>query len=113
MNRRINQRIDLNNPLVVQTKIHKFYNKQVPHHITWVNIENISLNGLCFSSDLNFPVNKNMVLSFKVRLFNFQTTILGTIVWKRKTIDGYTYGLEILSSNIGYIQTVAFFTGKS
>jgi hypothetical protein len=95
---------------MVKGKIQKYKNKHSLSHTTLLKVENMSLTGLRFTSDLNFPVTDELVLSLEFSLLGRNIFLLGTIVWKQKTAVSYIYGFEIISSNIGYMKSVSMLT---
>lgn len=108
MEKRRGERRELKYPVIGKTRIYKFHRQYVLGNSTFVYIENISLNGLRLSSALDFPVSTELILSIEFQLFGIENHILGSIVWKRKNKNEFTYGFEILSANMGYIQSVDF-----
>ncbi|OMP65643.1 PilZ domain-containing protein [Domibacillus epiphyticus] len=103
-------RKDLNIPVKGTVKIHKFKNEYISDHNAFIQVENISLNGLRFSSRLKFPVTKELTVSMDFEIFGMKNQLVGTLAWKRKEMTNYVYGVEIVSANMGYIQSVASLT---
>ena len=110
MEKRRDKRIDLKYPLSVKCRIQKFKDTYGLIRTTSLQVENISMGGLRFSSPLNFPVTQDLVLSLEFTLLGRDCRLLGTIVWKEETSNHYVYGFETTSSNIGYMQSVSLFT---
>jgi hypothetical protein len=106
MGNRRGERRDLKIPVRGKTKIHKYQNQYISSNTALIEVENISINGLRFSSQLDFPVTRELVLSVEFQLLGNTNQIAGVIVWKRKNKNSYTYGFEILSVKMGYIQSV-------
>ena len=100
----------MNFPVKGTIKIYKFKNKYILSSGAFIQVENFSLTGLRLSSNLEFPVTKEMSLSMEFDLFGLKNQIIGNLAWKRKDRNSYIYGIEILSANMGYIQLVASLT---
>ncbi|WP_046180406.1 PilZ domain-containing protein [Domibacillus tundrae] len=110
MKNRRDERKELNFPVQGTVKIYKFGNKCISNRNALINIENISLNGLRFSSNLEFPITKEMTLCMEFEVFGLKKQLVGTLVWKRKDTNKFIYGIEIVSANMGYIQSVGSLT---
>lgn len=113
MNKRRFYRIKPNSPIIAKAHIYKYKNKKFTSPSTILKVEDYSLSGLQFSSKLNFPVSNELILALEFQLFGLKNKIQGTIVWKRKTPNGYIYGFEISSTNLNYYQTITFLTSES
>lgn len=62
---------------------------------TKVLVKDMGPGGLCFISDIRFPVEKNMILQFKTELVGEQITVYGNPVWTEQIDDkAYKYGIE-------------------
>jgi hypothetical protein len=109
MGNRRGERRDLKIPVRGKAKIHTYQNQYILSNTALIEVENISISGLRFSSHLDFPVTRELILFIEFQLFGNPNHIVGTIVWKRKNKNNYTYGFEIRSSNMGYIQSVVPF----
>lgn len=103
---RVSERRELTYPVTGKVKIEKFQNQNISGKSAFIQIENISLNGLRLSTPLNFPVAPELVLSIEFHLFGIENHISGSIVWKRKVNNDYTYGFKILSTNMGYVHSL-------
>lgn len=110
MEHRRQSRVNLQNPIVAKTRIYRFKNKKVSDNYTLVTVENISSTGLRFTSSLNFPITDELLLFIDLPFFAASTPILGTLVWKKKVKNQYMYGVDIKSTNVGYIQSIAQLT---
>ncbi|WP_409300078.1 PilZ domain-containing protein [Peribacillus sp. SCS-155] len=112
MDRRTEKRVNFKQPKPVKAKIHQLGNRSLPSGTAEVKIENISLNGLRFSSDLDFPITKEMDLTFEIELLGEHSSIAGSILWKEKIESGYMYGVEINITNPAYIKSIAYITSQ-
>jgi hypothetical protein len=110
MEHRRQQRINLQRPIKAKTRIYRYKNKIVSDNYTLVTVDNISSTGLSFSSPLSFPVSDELILFIDLPLFSSTTSLLGTIVWKKKEQNNYMYGVEINTTNMGYIQSIFDFS---
>jgi hypothetical protein len=107
MEHRNQTRIYLQIPIVAKTRIYRYKDKKVSDHYTLVSVDNISSTGLGFTSSLDFPVSDELVLFIDLPFLSSRTPIFGTLVWKKREKEQYIYGVEIKSTNIGYIQSIA------
>jgi c-di-GMP-binding flagellar brake protein YcgR len=86
--------------LYVSLSIHCINNKEIKTGQAIVHLEDISLGGLSFESELNFPADGDFILKFENILFG---SMYGNIRWKQKEENGYRYGVQFLSvSNVLY-----------
>jgi hypothetical protein len=113
MEHRGQKRIYLQRPIKAKARIYRYKNIVVSDNYTLVTVENMSSTGLRFSSPLSFPVSDELVLFIDLPLFSSTTSILGTIVWKKKVKNNNIYGVEIKSTNMGYIQSISDLSGVS
>lgn len=62
-----------------------------------VIIRNISPGGVCFETDLYFPVNKQLTLLFSTTIVNrVSVEFEGQLVWRNKAENLYVYGMRFL-----------------
>lgn len=62
---------------------------------TLVLIKNMGPGGLCFVSNINLPIEKNLVLQFTTQLVNQEIKVVGSPVWTGEIQGGlYEYGVE-------------------
>lgn len=94
-NRRRYFRINLDWPLAANMTILKFKNMDVKLGTSKAIIENLSLGGLKFTSSINLPVQRDMVIQFSTMILGHEVTFIGNNVWKSESTDGlYQYGFE-------------------
>ncbi|MCP3764087.1 PilZ domain-containing protein [Domibacillus sp. A3M-37] len=110
MENRRDERRELKYPVIGKAGIYKFQKQYISGKSALIHVENFSLKGLRLSSSLDFPVMTGLILSIEFQLFGIENRILGSIVWQRKNKNEFTYGFEILSANMGYIQSIASLT---
>lgn len=62
-----------------------------------VTVKNIGSGGLCFSSDLRLPINKELVLQITIPVENKNISIYGYPIWTKDEDDGlFDYGIEFI-----------------
>ncbi|UFJ43368.1 PilZ domain-containing protein [Brevibacillus humidisoli] len=95
VNQRTFFRLELEPPLEAQTSIVRIKDNEIESGEAHVLVDNISAGGLGFVSNLNLPVQTEIVLEFRMRLFNQQIKPLGYIVRKAERPDGlFHYGVS-------------------
>ncbi|WP_179123939.1 PilZ domain-containing protein [Paraliobacillus ryukyuensis] len=72
-----------------------------------IALHNISMKGLCFSTNQPFEINDQFFL--QLRLFSPRNYIVGQVIWKKKTAVAYTYGISILATDFDYHQYMKFY----
>lgn len=93
--RRKYYRIEFSQLLESEMSILRIRDKKVQVGTSRVLIKNIGPGGLCFISDIKFPVEKSIVLQFKTELVSSEIKVYGNIVWTEEAEKGvYVYGLE-------------------
>jgi Trk-type K+ transport system membrane component len=100
MNPRMHRRFDYEKPIIGRLQINEINGKSVDTNYCLVEIINISMGGLCFVSNLNFPISEDLL----VKITHRQETVKGHIVWKDNKIGNYLYGFKITSSTLGYLK---------
>ncbi len=99
-NRRKYYRLAFQNPLCADMTIIKFKDKDTNLGYSNALIENISLGGLRFLTNINLPVQKDILLQFTTTILNESVTFIGVIVWKMEVDNLFQYGLEFQISRI-------------
>lgn len=88
-------RIKLPLPLEAILEVLEIKGRKVNVGNTKVLVKNIGPGGLCFVSDIKFPVRNEMILQFTFQLLEEEIKVRGNIVWSGKTKeDLYEYGVE-------------------
>lgn len=65
-----------------------------------VMIHNISPGGVCFETDLHFPVSRHLTLLFGTTVVKgVSIEFEGRLVWRKKIDNLYVYGLQFLISD--------------
>lgn len=101
-NRRNYYRINLQFPLCSGMTIISFKGKKVSLGRSKALIEDISIGGLRFTTNIEFPVQPDIIFEFKIKIMNEVIKTTGVIVWKLEIGDNlYQYGLEF---NIGELE---------
>ena len=66
---------------------------------TSVLIKNMGPGGLCFISDISFPIKKDIILQFKTELMDKEIKVYGCPVWSEEVdYSLYKYGVEFTFS---------------
>ncbi|MGG0719943.1 EAL domain-containing protein [Robertmurraya massiliosenegalensis] len=99
-NKRKFYRIRLNTPLTADMTIVKFKNKEVKLGSSKAIIEDLSLGGLKYISNINLPVQKDMVIQITTRVLGREVKLIGTNVWKLEENDLYNYGFEFILNEV-------------
>ncbi len=101
-NRREYYRINMQFPLCSGMTIISFKGKKVSLGQSKALIEDISIGGMRFTTNVEFPVQPDITLEFKTKIMNETIKTNGVIVWKQETGENlYQYGLEF---NIGELE---------
>jgi len=88
-------RINLPLPLESVLEVLEIKGRKVNVGNTKVLIKNIGPGGLCFVSDIKFPVQNSIILQFTFQLLDEEIKVRGNIVWAGKTEDNLNqYGIE-------------------
>lgn len=94
-NRRQYYRINFPFPLCSGMTIISFKGKTVNLGHSKALIEDISIGGHRFTTNVELPVQPDIILEFKTKLINEPIKVTGIIVWKQEIGDNlYQYGLE-------------------
>jgi diguanylate cyclase (GGDEF)-like protein/PAS domain S-box-containing protein len=91
-NRRAYFRLNFDFPLCGAMTIIKFRDQDVRLGKSRVLIENISLGGLCYLSNINLPIQKNMIIKFTLMIFGKELQLIGKNVWKLEENGIWRYG---------------------
>lgn len=76
-------------------------NKKVEVGATPILLDNISLGGVKFLSNLKLPINSNMKFNFQFKLMNYPFEIEGTLKWVSEEFgDLYSYGVSFSTNGI-------------
>jgi len=93
-------RIRFDLPICSKVSIYTIDNTEVNSGYTYACIKDIGPGGLCFHSQLDFPVKVKMTLNFNMIFINKPIDIKGSIVRKRRISDNkWEYGVEF---NLSY-----------
>ncbi|NLM42634.1 MAG: EAL domain-containing protein, partial [Clostridiales bacterium] len=88
-------RINLPLPLESVLEVLEIKGRKANVGNTKVLIKNIGPGGLCFVSDIKFPVQNSIILQFTFQLLDEEIKVRGNIVWAGKTEDNLNqYGIE-------------------
>ncbi|WP_088104335.1 PilZ domain-containing protein [Halalkalibacter urbisdiaboli] len=101
MNRRLYPRTYFENPLTADMNIYELNGERIDSNKIAVLIHDVSQGGICFSSNLSFPIGDDIPIVLKARLFS-GITIFGKIAWKKQQNNCYYYGFEITSCALEY-----------
>ena len=93
-NRRNYYRLRFKFPLCAEMTIIKFNNEDVNLGYSKLLIEDISIGGLRFLSNMDLPVQRNIILQFETRILDEQLKFTGYIVWKKEINNLFQYGVE-------------------
>lgn len=64
---------------------------------TKILIKNISKGGLCFISNIRIPINIDIVLRFKITIFEEEIEINGIPIWRDETEENlYEFGVKFI-----------------
>lgn len=95
-NRREYFRLSLPFPLRAEMTIVKFKNKEIKIGKSHTLIENISLGGLKYVSNINLPVQEDLILQFTTTILGKQVQFIGKTVWKAEMGEFWEYGFEFM-----------------
>lgn len=88
-------RIKFNQLLEADLTILKLKNKNLNVGYTKVLIKNIGPGGLCFISNIKFPIQKDISLQFITRLMDYEIKLTGCPVWTEEVDKNiFEYGIE-------------------
>lgn len=93
-NRRKYFRIKFDCPLTANMTIVKFRGKDVTLGTSRAVIEDISLGGLKYTSNINLPIQKDMVIQFSTIIMGTEVQLMGSNVWKLEVDGLFQYGFE-------------------
>jgi|GEM_PF-6043324 len=103
MKERVSSRVVFKSNIRIPITIAEIHGKPVKTNSTVVSIKDISMHGLQFKTNLNFPVHENLILDFNLYRDQLQS-LRGYIVWKQEHGDDYQYGVQFTSVPAGYLQ---------
>ncbi|MEQ2527414.1 EAL domain-containing protein [Robertmurraya yapensis] len=99
-NRRKYFRVKLDCPLTADMTIIKFKNKDVKLGSSKAIIEDMSIGGLKYVSNINLPIRNDMLIQFNTMIFGKEVQFVGKNAWKFE-IDGlYEYGFEFTFNEV-------------
>lgn len=93
-NRRKYYRLKFDIPLCADMTVTKFKNKDIKLGTSKVLVEDISLGGLRYLSNINLPIQEDLVLLFTTTILGNQYHLTGRNVWKLEVNGLYQYGFE-------------------
>lgn len=94
VNRRKFFRINLDWPLSSDMTIIKFKDKDVILGTSKAIIENLSLGGLKYTSNINLPVQKDVIIQFSTMILGHEVKFTGRNIWKAEVDGFFQYGFE-------------------
>ncbi|MBS4195670.1 EAL domain-containing protein [Lederbergia citri] len=96
-NRRKYFRLNLHHPLSADMTIIKFMGKDISLGKTEVLIQDLSIGGLGFVSDIKIAARPDMILSIETEILGEIVEFIGKIVWIKELYDDvYHYGMEFM-----------------
>lgn len=88
-------RLQFSNHVQTKMSIIEIGSKQVNMGYAYVLVENISLEGIRFLSTLHLPVNKDIKLSFTIKLIDEIFHLQGTLVYRNEDKPNiFSYGIK-------------------
>lgn len=88
-------RINFHQLLVASATIKELNGKPISIGDTKVLIQDIGPGGLCFISNLNLPIEKNIIMRFATQLIGEEINVLGRLIWSEEIDTNlYEYGIE-------------------
>lgn len=88
-------RVKFIQPLEADLTILEIKGKKVNVGNTKVLVKNIGPGGLCFVSDINLPVDKDIILQFTTKLMEEEIRVYGYSVWSNEIDTNlYEYGIK-------------------
>jgi len=94
-NRREFFRILFKYPLLGSLTIHHLHDKPLSIGSSSILIEDIGAGGLCYVSNIKFPINKEIILDITTTLFDKKLSLRGKNVWCKSVNDGlFQYGFK-------------------
>ncbi|MBU8906289.1 EAL domain-containing protein [Desertibacillus haloalkaliphilus] len=98
-NRRKFYRINFDYPLCARMTIVKFKGQDVKLGNSKSLIEDLSLGGIRFTTQINLPVRSDVLLEFTTKILGEEVTVCGYIVWKHEANnDLFQYGLQFITT---------------
>lgn len=108
-NRRRYFRLRLDFPLCAEMTVLKFKNKELKLGMSKALIQDISLGGLRYLSNVDLPVQEDFVLLFTTEIFDKKRQFVGYNVWKSEVNGFYEYGFKFTINNKQRDQFAAVF----
>ncbi|WP_407269637.1 PilZ domain-containing protein [Radiobacillus sp. PE A8.2] len=99
---RKHERLHFDKPTTVPATIGTVYNNVINQQKASVSLRNISLSGMCFTSDIDVSVGDLLLL--ELNLFTNVNLIYAEVRWKKSTKDSFTYGIKIVTSDLNYFK---------
>jgi hypothetical protein len=104
MDRRLFDRVAFTPPLKGRISIITINGKAIESNNRTVEVHNVGMGGLCFSTNLAFPIDDGNTFTLKIDMFPLGT-VTGHLVWKQKRDAGYYYGVKTITCNLKFLQT--------
>ena len=99
-NRRKHPRFKFPTPLEADIKLTSIANRKMEVGVSKVLVENISVGGLRFVSNLNLPIRRDVIYRFITNILGKPLEINGRIAWKREVNEEITeYGVQFIFEN--------------
>ncbi|MRH41284.1 hypothetical protein GH741_01185 [Aquibacillus halophilus] len=102
MERRDRARLKAKQPPSANATIFSTTGSMMSHNTTVVKLHNFGLEGLSFTSELEFSIHE--YLAMHLDLFSPKTQVCGEIVWKKEANNSFIYGLNIHTADFTYHQ---------
>lgn len=93
-NRRKYFRLKFDFPLGAEKTVVKINNRDIKVGTSKALIEDISLGGLRYLSNINLPIREDFTLQFTTVILNKRVRVIGKNVWKSEVNGLYRYGFE-------------------
>lgn len=95
-NRRKYYRLPFAEPLSTEMTIIRFNNHDIKLGKSKSLIEDISLGGLRYLSEIQLPVQKSLIIQFTAVILEQKVQFTGYNVWRKEVNGYYQYGLELI-----------------
>lgn len=89
-------RIRLREGIQAKVSIAHVFDSSVETGHTPVLLNDMSPSGLQFAAHLRFPVSKDYSIRLLVEFAEWQFSLIGHVVWRRREENLYVYGVELL-----------------
>jgi hypothetical protein len=105
-------KLNFTNPLKASLSIHNFEGKKLSKKTCITDINSISINTIQFTSHLDFPTDKGILLQFKLQLLGQTHNLYGAVWKKRKKSNQFLYDIALKQTQLGYIKSLLLLTGE-